>query len=635
MRVVLLLALALVIEAAEAVDPSAEIDRLVTAGLDAGAPSPADDAAFVRRAHLAIIGRIPTHAQATAFLADTATDKRDRLVEALIRHPGRLHHEFTWLADLLRVETRLQNRYPGQAYIDWLKEQIRSNVHWDDLVTALITADGAALERGNGATGFYLRDAGMPLDHASMTVQELLGTRVGCAQCHDHPFDRWTRFEFYQMAAFTHDVGPQRALDGKQRKEVMKALASEPPEVRQTMRRIGESIGTSVGVAAGKRAKPLTLPDDWQYPGHAKGDAVVAHPPFGDASSVAAAGNARESYARWLTGPDNPRFALAMANRMWKRAFGRGLIEPVDDIKDETVPSNPELAAYLTRLLVEVDFDLARFQVILCSTDAWQRAAAAEPEPGEAWRGAAPYAVRLSAEQWWDSLVTLRLGAEADTKAGTNAEALHDFYDQHHDDGIDELIALARESASAAKEGKAIQGELRRLKQEAEQAPAGAARKKLRDDAKALMERRDALMEKSEVARLKGYGMKPGDQALRAAELPSPAPPAHPLRVFGQSDRQVIDNATRDGALTQALTLMNAVVDQQLLEGRSDLKRLIGGAASPAAAIESAYIAILSRPPRPGELATIRAHGEGRPGDEAAADVVWALLNAREFLFMP
>ena len=619
--------------AATVADASAEIDRLITAGLaGAVAPPAADDAAFVRRAHLAIIGRNPTHDEARAFLADTAARKRDALVAALVAHPGRAHHQFTWLADLLRVETRLQNRFPGQAYIDWLKARIRDNTRWDDLVTALITADGPALERGNGATGFYLRDAGMPLDHASMTVQELLGTRVGCAQCHDHPFDRWTRYEFYQMAAFTHGVDAKRELNGRQRKEVQKLLAKEEPQVRNALRRIGESIGTSVGI---KAKKPLTLPADWQYPGHASGDAVPPVPPFGAAPKAASGEDQRAAYASWLTGADNPRFALAMANRMFKRAFGRGLIEPVDDIRDETVPSQPELAAHLTRLMVEVDFDLARFETILCSTDAWQRAPLPEPEPGEAWRGGAPYAVRLSAEQWWDSLVTLRIGARADTTLGTSAEALHAFYDEHHDDQVEDLVALARESATAAQEGRAIQAEIRRLKQEAETAPAGEARRKLREDLKAVIAKRDALMEKSEIARMKSYGMKGGDQELRAAELPSPAPPAHPLRVFGQSDRQVIDNATRDGALTQALTAMNALVDQQLLSTDSELKRLIGAAGSPAAAIEAAYLAILARPPRAAELAAITAHAQGRPGAEAAADVIWALVNGREFLFMP
>ena len=195
-----------------AVDVTAEaaaIDALVAADLARHhqQPNPAiDDATFLRRIYLTAAGRIPTLEEAQAFLADHRADRRSQLIARLVGSPAWVDQEFSWWADFLRVESQPMKRLPGEPYVEWIKHALATNLPYDQLVRALLTASGPVIARGNGATGFYLRDAGMPLDNMSFTVQAFLGTRVACAQCHNHPFDTWTRLQYTQMAAYTAGV---------------------------------------------------------------------------------------------------------------------------------------------------------------------------------------------------------------------------------------------------------------------------------------------------------------------------------------------------------------------------------------------------------------------------------------------
>src|ERR1051326_2560428 len=166
---------------------------------------PANDDVFLRRIYLDIVGRIPTGPETLAFRDDHDPNKRAKLIDKLLDSEGYVHHNFTWWADLLRIQSgNRPGAYGGQAYANWIKQSLRENKPYDKIVYELITADGFPWE--NGASGFYLRDDGMPLDHMATTVQIFLGTSLQCAQCHDHPFDKWSQLEFYEMAAFTYGV---------------------------------------------------------------------------------------------------------------------------------------------------------------------------------------------------------------------------------------------------------------------------------------------------------------------------------------------------------------------------------------------------------------------------------------------
>ena len=165
---------------------------------------PCSDETFVRRVHLDISGRIPTLGETRAFLASRAPEKRSMLIDALLAGEGHVSHMFHFWADLLRVQSRAnggQGEMTSKPYLEHVKRRIRENMPYDAFVRELLTAQGKVWD--NPAIGYYMRDLGMPLDNLSNTTRVFLGTRIECAQCHNHPFDKWTQMQFYQMAAFT------------------------------------------------------------------------------------------------------------------------------------------------------------------------------------------------------------------------------------------------------------------------------------------------------------------------------------------------------------------------------------------------------------------------------------------------
>jgi len=618
--------------AAEVVAASATIDQFVNARLErmgVTAPGPASDAELLRRAYLSILGRIPTADEALAFLGSTASAKRSMLIDRLMQNEARVHREFTWWADLLRVQTQMNNR-PGIAFIDWLKERIRNNVPYDSMVRQMLTAEGAALADGNGATGFWLRDAGMPLDRMANVSQVFLGTQIGCAQCHDHPFDAWKRRQFFEFAAYLHGSDARRDLPGgRETKQLIKQQEdSLTPEERKVLRRIGDSVGLRVNSTVRSN---IELPEDYQYADAKPKDKVEAAVIFGPAIPLAKGQDPRVAFAAWMTSAENPRFALVIANRMWKRAFGIGLIEPIDDLRDDTVASDPALMDFLTRLMVSVTYDLRAFQTILYQTTAWQRQAdRSEFDPDATPTFASPRVTRLGAEQLWDSLMTLAV-ADIDRKKGEDATALHVFYNEHKSVEGEQLLELVRTTARALEMGQAIR---QQLQKERGSLP-GARGKELEDIRKRIAQlntQRDSLAERFEPVRYKGKGG--GNDWLRAAELLQPVAPGHFLRVFGQSDREFIENATSSPAVTQALFLMNGPFENALFKDGSPLRSTLAKATDEASRVRACYLSILSRSPDLDELKLGTAYLV-RYGDEGLHDLVWSLVNANEFLFLP
>jgi len=632
------------LSAAELADAAAIIDRLVDADLASAKQKPnprTTDEQFLRRAYLALVGRIPTVDEAQAFLGSSVGGKRDVLIDRLLASEGHVLHAYTFWADLLRVQTRLGDRYPGQNYIAWLKQSLRDNKPYDQLVRELVTAQGALLEKGNGATGFYIRDAGMPLDHMATVAQVFLGTQIGCAQCHDHPFDTWTRKQFYEFAAYTHGADLQKELPGgKELRQRMKAAKDGeiPLEVKKVIQNLSNSVAVRV---KGTMTSSLPLPADYQYVDAKPGTPVAATAIFGSAAPVAARHDPRPVFATWLTSPENPRFATVIANRLWKRAFGLGLIEPVDAITDETVASNPALMEFLTRVMVSVKFDLRRFEQVLCTTQAWQRqATVADLVPGEAYHVAGPLVRRLSAEQVWDSLLTLYI-ADLDSLTGEDGSVQVAFYESVKDKTADELLAMAVALVDARQQAQQLQEQAKALKPKLAAAK-GEELRTLRAKQRELEEQRQDLLAKADINRYgatvkKGDGKKGGGrngQLLRAAELPSPAPQGHFLRTFGQSDREVIDNASANAAVTQALTLLNGPIDGYLLKNDGVLAATLARATDHASRVRVVYLSILSRHPTPSELALGTAY-LARYVDGGVQDLAWSLINGREFLFSP
>ena len=306
------------------------IDRLVDAKLKKLRiiPSgPADDAEFLRRVSLDVTGTLPTAYEARKFLADRDSAKRAKLVDALIERPEYADYWALKWSDVLRVDRQALGSQSAYAYYHWVRESIAENKPLDRFVRELITAEGPLDEVP--PAGFY-KVAAKPGEAASTLSQVFLGVRIACAECHHHPFDRWSQTDYYGMAAFFTPVG---------------------------VRKLG--VGEAVVAQGDATAK------------HARSGAMVPATALGS-KALTAKGDAREQLAAWMTAPDNPYFARNVVNRLWAHFLGRGLVEPVDDVRSTNPPSNPELLDSLARQFVESKFDVKAMIRLICASRVYQ-----------------------------------------------------------------------------------------------------------------------------------------------------------------------------------------------------------------------------------------------------------------------
>jgi len=423
--------------AAARLPESQEIDTLLAADWKANniKPNPpAPDDVFVRRIYLDTVGRIPTERETQEFLGSKDANKRAKLIDKLLSGEGYVQHFFNYWADILRAQTAGQQLggVTGVAYTKFIKDSLRSNKHYDQFVRDMISAQGKAWD--DGAIGYYMRDRGMPLDNMATTVRIFLGTRVECAQCHNHPFDKWSQMQFYQMAAFTYGVetndyygGPMKGVrDLMQARETelrqkVKAAGGKPDaaltaqmeDLRQEGRHVNEAIQRGLRdplryTSLDYKDKKLQLPHDYKYP-DAKPKAVVgAATMFGKPIECPPGADSLKAYAAWMTGSDNPRFTTVVANRLWKKVFGMGLIEPVDELMDSTVAMNPALMKHLEKLMIAKNYDMKAYLRILFNTQTYQSSVSREEVPaGVVYHFPGPVLRRMTAEQMWDSFVAL------------------------------------------------------------------------------------------------------------------------------------------------------------------------------------------------------------------------------------
>jgi hypothetical protein len=722
---------------------AARVDNLIEAGYDRNKiePNPGiDDATFVRRVHLDIIGRNPTASETRAFLDSDNSDRRARLIDRLLDSPGYASHQFNFWADILRITTRMQGQgiENGIAYTNWVKQAIASNMPYDQFVRELVTANGIIDE--NGAVGFYLRDRGMEIDHLATTVQTFLGTQLVCAQCHDHPFDEWTQMDYYKLAAFSTPVtvvrnpgsinqamamvNRQMSEQGKRVKKNIKnrkaqsnankVAQKKAADVRRGLSDLSYNFRNSVISETGRALK---LPDDYQYDDAKPNQVVLPGTPFGDKVEIGKGESRVEAYAKWMTSKTNPRFTKTIANRMWKRVLGVGLFEPVDNITESTKVSNPELLAYLEKLMGDLNYDLKEYYRILYNTRTYQRAAQSfDMFSGEVFHYPGPRLRRMSAEQVWDSLVAM-IRPDADTAKGRESNSyavsevrlkawkaleekspeellkrqaqLRKFTTQSENkmeqfrsrveqvvkekDGT-KAVGLAHElmkyNVNATREyarltfWETIPGNyfrtpfrrvpnllFRELKREfpGEDFPdekgfnawmtksggSKAAENTAKDKAKEEQKKLRQQMTKQEYAEYQreNRALAGLRNYVRASEIVSPAPDGHFLRIFGQSDRALIENANDKASVPQALSMMNGATFNSVSNPYSVLFQDIKTAEDSDEMIDRIYMGMLSRKPTDEERAAMRdevAHS----GKDAAKGLVWTLLNTQQFLFI-
>lgn len=270
--------------------------------------SVAGDATFLRRAHLDVIGRLPTPDEARAFLDDTAPDKRARLVDRLLQRPEYADHWATKWMDLLRPNPYRVGIKAVFNLDGWIREAFRKNLPYDEFVRRIVTAQGSTFEQGPGT---IFRDHREPIEIAPVVGQLFLGIRLDCAKCHHHPFESWGQDQFYEFAAFFTRVG-------------RKGTGLSPP------------ISGSEEIVFTAKSGSINHPQT--------GAVLPPKPLFGEAPvSDDPESDPREALARWMTTPENRYFAKVMANRVWGDLMGVGIVDPVDDIRATNPPSNGPL----------------------------------------------------------------------------------------------------------------------------------------------------------------------------------------------------------------------------------------------------------------------------------------------------
>ncbi|QDS86550.1 hypothetical protein EC9_07160 [Rosistilla ulvae] len=295
-------------------------NKLQSLGITPSAP--VDDAKFMRRVYTDIIGRLPTADEATAFLDDPSSTKRLNLIDDLLQRPEYAEHWANKWADLLRPNPYRVGIKAVLNYDLWIRERFRNNMPWDQFVRELLTAQGSTFH--NGAVTLF-RDRRSPDELTTITTQLFLGIRLECAKCHHHPFEKWSQHDFYSFASYFAGLG-------------RKGRGVSPP--------ISGSEEIVYAAKKGTVKHPTT------------GESLEPAPLFGTADVGADDKDTRVAMAAWITSPENDYFAQTMANRVWADMMGRGIVEPVDDLRATNPPSNGPLLEALADHFRESGFDI-------------------------------------------------------------------------------------------------------------------------------------------------------------------------------------------------------------------------------------------------------------------------------------
>lgn len=499
------------------------IDELVFSNLrELGVPaSPlADDSVFLRRVTLDVAGRLPTAAETAEFLASTAADKRDVVIDRLLASPE--HADFfagKWTSLLKNRRDDASDITSNFAFHAWVRDSLLANKPWDQFVREILAATGTVI--GNPPVAWYKR-VKEPKQQQEDVAQLFLGVRMQCAQCHHHPFERWSQNDYYGLTAFFSQVG-------------RKPTATRGEDMIFHKR----GVATAVNIRSGAAIAPAAL------------GTVI--PP------IAPDQDPRLLLADWMAAPDNPFFARALVNRYWKHFFRRGLIEPEDDIRESNPPTNPELLAALEKHFIESRFDLRSLVRLIVTSSSWQLSSA-------------PLTDNLADQQNYSRYYPRRLQAEVLL------------------DAIDDLAGTRTDFPN----------------------------------------------------------LPPGTRAIALPDNSyNTASPF--LRVFGRPENESVCECERgqSSSLSQSLHLMNAGdIRGKLASGSARAEQLAKSELPVEQRIEELYLVAFSRKPSPAELQTAveyvispQTDAAGNPIEPARAareafqDLVWALMNTREFMF--
>ena len=341
------------------------------------------DDEFIRRVFLDACGILPTAAEVTAFVADKDAKKREKLVDAVLARPEFTDYWALQLSDLFQNRKERDHDVRGvkgvRQFHDWLRKQVEANRPWDALARDVLTATGSNTD--NPAVGYYIVTVGEQRhgensEAAESIAQAFLGTRIGCAKCHNHPLERYTQDDFYHFAAYFSRV----KLDRKEAKMGATTLSVSHPDQNQNKNPVGVS-------------QPRT------------GMFMKAQPLDRTSGEVKPGDDPRVMLAKWITDPANEHFAGAMVNRVWKHYMSVGLVEPVDDLRATNPPTNPALWTALNAHFVAKKFDLREMMRMILTSRAYQLSSATRPgNEADARFYSHYYARRLPAEVLLDAI---------------------------------------------------------------------------------------------------------------------------------------------------------------------------------------------------------------------------------------
>jgi hypothetical protein len=336
------------------------------------------DEIFMRRVYLDITGSLPDPKQIVAFVADKAADKREKLVDKLLETPEYAYFFANKWADILRVKRRNQpdRAYGTFAFHTWIREAMNADKPYDDFVREIMVAIG---DESKSPPTVWYKEVRTPENFVDDVSQVFLGQRMACANCHHHPYEKWSQDDYWSMAAFFSRVAfkpvvtPGRAAQNQQNQ-------------RQAL--FVKTTGSVQNKRSGKTAelKPLDA----------------------DPMTAGTDEDPRAKFADWMVSPKNPFFAKTVANRYWAHFFGRGIVDPIDDMRVTNPPSNPELLDALAQNLIDNKYSLKSLIKTICKSRTYQLAA----EPNEFNKGdkqsfARYYPKRLQAEVLFDAVAKL------------------------------------------------------------------------------------------------------------------------------------------------------------------------------------------------------------------------------------
>jgi len=348
-----------------------EVDRLVDAKLQRSKILPSElctDAEFLRRVSIDLAGLPPTPEEVEAFLADPreSREKREAKIDELLASPGYADYWTLKWGDLLMANRKDLQERGVWAFRNWIREAVATNKPYDEFVRELLTASGNSIE--NPAANYYRIGREPEVVMENMT-QVFLGTRFNCNKCHDHPFERWTQRQYFELAGYLSGVGFAK---------------SERPDAEY--------------VFALDKPKPVVFPQLNQP--------VDPKFPFEHGGEVTAEEDVRVTLAEWLTAPENPYFARSLVNRYWSYFLGKGIIDPVDDIRASNPATNPELLAWLEQDFIASGFDLKHLIRTIVTSATYQRSYRTNPSNASddvLFSRSLPR--RLTAEQLYDSIL--------------------------------------------------------------------------------------------------------------------------------------------------------------------------------------------------------------------------------------